>query len=259
MYVPRRAPVVATTRDPLTPGVVLREPAAAVIRDFIKTKHEEDMAAEVAALMAYAEMVTTFDSHAAAWGYVNNNFATRSTLVLPRQGVALVRLDSVWRPYVSCLGGLKEWRRGKPQGNKPSKTAQLAVWDLLLICERTKLRVSSQLRQLFRFVCIVVIERFYQQVAAGELKLPKKSPLKTHRPSISADLQEVLDWFTVFALPSAQLSVLRKALVATAESVSVAVIQLLRYTPLSPLPPPPPRLHLGVHVFGLRCGLQALC
>ena len=205
--------------------------AAAVIRDFIKTKHEEDMAAEVRALMSYAEMVTTFDSHAAAWGYVNNNFATRSTLVLPRQGVALVHLDSVWRPYVSCLGGLKEWRRGKPQGNKPSKTAQIAVWDLLLICERTKLRVSSQLRQLFRFVCIVVIEHFYQQVAAGVLKLPKKSPLKTHRPSISADLQEILDWFTVFALPSAQLSALRKELVATAESVSVAVIQMLRCAP----------------------------
>lgn len=212
----------------MLPLLTLCVPAAAVIRDFIKRKPEPAMTHDVATLVSYSEMVTTFDTHAAAWGYVCNNFGVRSTLVLPKQGMALIRLDSLWRPYISCLGGLKEWLQAKERNDgKPPKPGQLGVWDLLLVCERTRLGVSTPMRQLFRFVCLVTIEHFYHQLAAGAVELPKRSPVKDSRPSIDADLPQLLDWFTVFSFP--QYSILRKGLIVVSEAVSVAVVQLLRH------------------------------
>jgi len=192
--------------------------AAAVLKAFVKKKRE------IAQVATFAEIVTTFDSHAAAWSYVNNNFGARSTLVLPRQGVTLVKHNHVWRPFISCLGGLKEWKSAA-KGKQP-KNAQLAVWDMLMICEHANLQVSGPLQQLFRFICTVVIEEFYAMVSRGEVQLSRKHPLRTSRPPVGADLRRLLRWFVVFALPTS--SIMRRQLVNVTESVAAAVLQLLR-------------------------------
>ena len=51
--------------------------------------------------------MATFDSHDSAWNYMQNHFSDDSSLVLVEQGMILVKRRGAWKPYLSCLGGVR--------------------------------------------------------------------------------------------------------------------------------------------------------